>query len=496
MIQLSSKKCVSDENINNIKKLLGTQNELVIRNLIIGEKNYLEAAIIYMDGLAKKDMIDRDILNPLMLHVNEDFISMQNIEEYIYKKYIAVSNTYVETDINKVVDNIKRGKTILLLQDSFKFIIIDTTGGVYRSITEPENEIALRGPREGFVENLETNISMLRRRIKDKNLATEKFVLGRRSQTDLVIMYIDDIVDKEFLQNIKDKINTIDIDSITENSILEQCIEEHPYSIFPQVIGTERPEVVESKLLEGKIAFLLSGTTYVTTYPTTFIEFFQTPEDYFGRVIQTFLVRMIRMIAVFIVISFPAIYITLIKFNQELIPVDYIKSLIQARKGISLTPFMSLLGMQINLELMREGALRMPTKIGQSLSIVSGIIIGDAALKAKITSSSTLLIAGISVVASFAISNYQMSVSIRLLVYPMLILANWLGILGIVVGWFFILAYLCSMENFGVPYFSFPSSDMKDIFIRAPIWKMNKRPEAIPHNDPIRQSDFRGEKNK
>ncbi|HEY8805040.1 MAG TPA: spore germination protein [Clostridium sp.] len=495
-MQLSSKKCSLNENINNIKKLLGTQNESVIRNFIIGRGNYLEAAIIYMDGLAKKDMIDRDILNPLMLHVNENFISMENIEEYICKKYIAVSNTYVETDINKVVDNIKRGKTILLVQDSCKFIIIDTTGGVYRAITEPANEIALRGPREGFVENLEINISMLRRKIKDKNLATEKFVLGRRSQTDLVIMYIDDIVDKEFLQKIKAKINTIDIDSVTENGILEQCMEEHPYSIFPQVIGTERPEVVESKLMEGKIAFLLSGTPYVTTYPTTFIEFFQTPEDYLGRVIQTFLTRMLRIIAVFIVISFPAIYITLIKFNQELIPIDYIKSLIQARKGISLSPFMSLLGMQINLELMREGALRMPTKIGQSLSIVGGIIIGDAALKAKVVSSSTLLIAGISVVASFAISYYQMSVSIRLLVYPMLILSNWLGILGIVIGWFFILAYLCSMENFGVPYFSFPKSDMKDILIRAPIWKMNKRPEAIPHNDPVRQSNFRGEKNK
>jgi len=493
---LSNKKCTLNDNINNIRNLVGTKNELVTRNFIIGKKNYLEAAIIYMDGLAKKDVIDRDILNPLMLHVNDDFTLMENIEEYIYKKYIAVSDTYVEIDINKVADNIKRGKTILIVQDSCRFIIIDTTGGVYRAITEPVNEIALRGPREGFVENLETNISMLRRRIKDKNLATEKFVLGRRSQTDLVIMYIDDIVDKEYLQNIKDKINTIDIDSITENSILEQCLEEHPYSIFPQVIGSERPEVIESKLMEGKIAFLLAGTPYVTTYPTIFIEFFQTTEDYLGRVIQTFLIRMLRMLAVFVVISFPAIYITLIKFNQELIPIDYIKSLIQARKGISLSPFMSLLGMQITLELMREGGLRMPSKIGQTLSVVGGIIIGDAALKAKIVSSSTLLIAGISIVASFAISYYQMSVSIRLLVYPMLILSNWLGILGIVIGWFFILAYLCSMENFGVPYFAFTKSDMKDTFIRAPIWKMNKRPELIPHNDPTRQSDFRGEKNK
>jgi len=150
--------------------------------------------------------------------------------------------------------------------------------------------------------------------------------------------------------------------------------------------------------------------------------------------------------------------------------------------------------MKITIELLREGGLRMPSKIGQTLSVVGGIIIGDAALKAKIVSSTTLLVVGIATVASFAISNYQMSSSVRLLDYLMLILSNWLGVLGIVIGWFFTLAYLCSLENFGVPYFAFHRSDMKDMFIRAPIWKMNNRPEAIPHNDPVRQSDFRGGK--
>ena len=178
-------------------------------------------------------------------------------------------------------------------------------------------------------------------------------------------------------------------------------------------------------------------------------------------------------------------------YNSELIPVEYVES----RKGIALTPFMSLLAMEITIEFLREGGLRFPSKIGQTLSVVGGIIIGDAALKAKFVSSSTLLVAGITTVATFIISNYQMSLSIRLISYPMLIMANWLGVLGIVVGWFSILVYLCSLENFGIPYFSFHKSDMKDVFIRTPIWKMNKRPKAIPHNDPIRQSDFRENKN-
>ncbi|MFL0196773.1 spore germination protein [Clostridium sp. WILCCON 0269] len=491
---MPDKKCSINDNIQNIKNLLGKQTELIIRNLLIGNKNSLEAAIIYVNGLTDKNIIDRDILKPLMLNANEDFANMQNLEEYIHKKYIAVSDTYVETDINKAAEGIKRGKTVLLIQNSCNFILINTAGGTYRSIAEPDNDPSLRGPREGFVENLDTNISILRRRIKDKNLSAEKFVLGKRSQTDLVIMYIDDIVDKQLLQIIKDKISAVDVDSVLTNSFVEQFIEEHPYSILPQTIGSERPDVIEAALMEGKIAFLLAGTPYVTTYPSIFVEFFQTVEDYYGRTLQAWFTRVLRFISVFIVITFPAIYITFIKFNPELIPVEYIKSLISARQGIVLSPFMSLLAMQLTIEFLREGGLRIPGKISQTVSVVGGIIIGNAALQAKIVSSTTLLIAGITTVSSFVISNYQMSIAIRILTYPMLILANWLGVLGIVIGWFFILAYLCSLENFGVPYFAFHRSDMKDIFIRAPLWRMNKRPEAIPHNDTIRQRYFRGGK--
>lgn len=482
-------------NINTIKNLVGNVEEMVIRNIVIGKKSTIQASIIYINGLVNKDVIDRDILNPLMLHVEETVFTMKNLDDYICKKYIPSSNAYVETDVNKVVDGIKRGKTILVLQGTNNFIVVDTTGGVYRSIQEPPSDISLRGPREGFVENLEINISIMRRLLKDKNLVTENFTLGRRSQTDLVIMYLDDVVDKDYLSKIRDKVNAIDIDSVQANSFIEQCIEEHPYSLFPQVIGYEKPDQVQASILEGRIAFLLSGTSFVTIYPTTFIQFLQTPEDYYGRNIQADLIRILRLLAIFIVTSFPPIYITLVKFNSELIPLEYIKSLVQARQGIALTSFMSLLSMELTIELLREGGLRLPAKIGQTLSVVGGIIIGDAALKAKIVSSPTLLIAGISTVASFAISNYQMSIAIRTIAYPMIILANWLGVLGIVLGWFFTLAYLCSLENFGVPYFSFRKNDMKDTLIRAPLWKMNKRPVTIPHADPIRQSDFRGGKN-
>lgn len=480
-----------NQSIYQIKNLIGNGSELIVKSFIMGKDKSVKGAIIYINGFANKDMIDRDILNPLMLHIQEDLTNVSNIENYLCEKYIAISNVQVESNINNAINGIKRGKTAILIEDSYDFIIADTTGGEYRTISEPINELSIRGPREGFIENLQTNVAILSRKLKDQNLATEKFTLGRRNQADLVLMYIDDIVDKNLLARIRDKVNSIDVDSVSGASFIEQFIEEHPYSVFPQFFGSERPDVIHSKLLEGKIAFLLQGTPYIISFPATLPEFFQTPEDYYMRTIVSSFSRIIRLIAVFIAITLPSIYLTLIKFNAELIPLDFIKAIILSRKGIALTPFMSIVAMNLTIEFLREGGLRLPGKIGQTLSVVGGIIIGDAALKAKMVSSTTLLVVGITTVATFLIPYYHMALSIRFISYPMLLLSDLLGVLGIVIGWFFILAYLSALENFGVPYLSFYEDDMKDIFIRSPLWKMNKRPKSVPNDNPIRQSDFR-----
>ncbi|KZL89544.1 spore germination protein [Clostridium magnum] len=485
--------------IEQIKNLIGGKSKLAEKHFIIGKQSPKNAAIVYTAGLVNKDIIDRDILTHLMLHVEEDLNGIAELGDYLCKKYIAMSNTEIQTDINKAVEGIKRGKTVVLVEGYFNFIMIDTAQGSYRSVTDPENESSTRGPRDGFIESLETNISMLRRRIKDKNFIIENFTVGRRSQTDLVIMYIDDIVDKNLLKKIRNKITDIDISYVSSNAILEQCLEEHTYSIFPQIFYTERPDRVQAGLMEGKIAILLDGTPFALTLPTMFVEFFETVEDYYNRTLVASFNRMIRYIAAVLVLTLPGVYITIIKFNSELIPSAYIQSLIEAREGLALTPFMSMLSMNLVIEFLREGGLRLPGKIGQTLSVVGGIIIGDAALKAKIVSSSTLLVVGITTAATFLIPNYEMSLSIRFLNYPAIIMANWLGMLGVVIVIFFIIAYLCSLDSFGVPYFSFYQRDMKDTFVRAPMWNMNKRPEAIPNNNPTKQTNWqnklRGKKN-
>lgn len=480
-----------EQKINTIKNGIGNINTLMIRNLYLGIENPVEAVLIYINGIVDKKIINDNILNPLMLHIQEDLSKNQNLSDYLCKKYITLSFSEIQPDINKVIQSIKRGKAVLIIGNDDNFIISDTTGGEFRGIKEPEMETAIRGAREGFVENLETNISIIRRRLRDKNLSIENFTLGKRGQMDTALIYIEDIVDKTLVEEIKKRLDAIDMDIISATASLEQVIENHTNTLLPQTRGTERPDIVVANLLEGRIAITLEGSPYVILLPAMFLDFFQTVEDYYERPIVGSAGRLLRIFAVFIVITLPSIYLSFVKFNAELLPIQFIEPIIQSRKGLALSPIMEILAMEIVVEFLREGGLRLPTKIGQTVSVVGGIIVGDAALQARFVSPATLLVVGIATIASFLISNYQMSLAIRFMRVPMLIITNTFGVFGITIIWFIITVHLCSMDSFGVPYFNFTKGDFKDSFIRSYLWMMNKRPENVSNNDPIRQTDFR-----
>ena len=324
----------------------------------------------------------------------------------------------------EVCKNIKNGNTLLVIENIEDYVIIDTTGGSIRAISDPMNETSLRGSRGGFVENLEVNISLLRRNIKDSNLCIEKLVVGRRSQTDLALVYIKDLVNTEALDELRERINAIDVDSITGTGAFQEFIDENPYSIFPMCLATERPDRVTPDIMEGRIAIILNGTPFVLTLPSVFVEFFHTVEDYNERTISANFIRLLRFIAVLLVITLPSIYLTLIKYNGELIPVEFVVPVVQSRIGISLSPFMEILILEILMEILREGGLRLPSKIASTLSIVGGIIIGNAAVQSNMVSPTTLLVIGITIIASFAVPSVDMSISIRMLRFPMLFLAN------------------------------------------------------------------------
>ncbi|MCS4468651.1 GerAB/ArcD/ProY family transporter [Clostridium botulinum] len=349
----------------------------------------------------------------------------------------------------------------------------------------------MRGPKEAFTEGIENNLSQINRRIKDKNLRIERFIIGVRSQTEVAMVYIEDIADEKIVNEMRKRLNLIKVDHIKTVAYIEQYMQNNTYTIFPQFFTTERPDVFEASIIEGRVGILMEGTEQGITAPAIFTEFFQTVEDYNQTFMLSTVIRLFRVIAVILVLSLTPIYLTFIKFNVELLPDKLLQPIIQSRVGIALNPIMEIISMELIVEFLREGGLRLPSKIGQTLSVVGGIIIGDAAIKSHLVSSTTLLVVGVSTVATFLIPNYEMSLAIRILKFPILFLTNALGIIGVSIGWFFILLELCSLDSIGVPYLQFKKSDMKDIFMRAPLWKMNKRPKAIPNKNPVRQEDFR-----
>lgn len=481
-----------EENIKIFIDKIGIKNPPVIKKFFIGKGEPIRAAIIYMNGISNKNIIDRDILKPLMINVKEDIFHSKELPTYLCERYIYMSDTYVEEDIDNAVNSVKRGKTVILINDISDFIVVDTTGGKIREISEPVSESFMRGPREGFVENLEVNLSMLQRIVKDNNLSIETITIGRRSKTDVSIVYIDDVADKDIVNNIKNRVSAIDVDVVQESGIVEQLIEKYPYTIFPQVVTTEKPDRVVANIMEGRLAIIVEGTPFAMILPAIFTDFFQSVEDYYERTIISSFVRILRIISVLIVITLPSIYLIFIRFNAELIPIKFIIPIIQSRKNIALPPLLEILSMEIVLEFLREGGLRLPSKIGQTLSVVGGFIIGDAAIRARIVSPATIVVVGVAAVGTFVIPNYEMSLSIRLIRFPILFLSNLLGVLGIAAGVYILIIHLYSLDSFGVPYFSSNKhKDLKDILVRVPLWKMNKRPQSIPNNNTIRQTNFR-----
>jgi spore germination protein KA len=485
--------------INSIVSRLGPKSTVIVKSILIGKNSFIPATILYVDLLTDANVIDERILESLMFRVDETSLPKEGLLEFISQKYITRGDTEIEQDIEKVVDALNHGRTAIILDGYTNFIVVNTKGGEYRPINEPVNESPIRGTREGFVEDVEVNISMIKRIVKDDNLRVKYFKVGRRSKTDLALVYIDDIVDKDLLDEIKSRISRIDVDMVGATGILEQYIEDSTYSPFPQMHGTERPDRIVSKIMEGRVAFILSGTPFVITAPALFQEFMQAPEDYYQRTLVSSFISLVRYLAISLIIFLSPVYLTLISYNVELIPITFITPIAESRQAVPLSPFLEILVMELVIELLREGGLRLPPKIAQTISIVGGIIIGNAAIQSRVVSPSTLLVVGVSTIASFLIPNYEMAASLRIIKFSMLIIADAMGFLGIAAGCFFLITHMFSLKSFGVPYFTFTKHDMRDLFIRAPLWMMNKRPDAIPNNNPIRQRDFRkgsgGEKN-
>lgn len=479
-------------NLKCLKDLLDQSDDIVFREFLIGSEPEQRAAIIYVEGLVDKQLLNNDVLESLMFGTREvDGLSgtPSQILERIERAFITIGHIRRANTLEVVIDSFLTGETALLVDGCDEALIISTRGWSTRAVEKPETEVVVRGPREGFTETLRTNTVLLRRRLRTPNLVIETMKIGRHTRTDVSIAYIRGIVNPSLVEEVKRRLSRIEIDAVLESGYIEEFIEDAPFSPFSTVSNTERPDVVAAKMLEGRVAILVDNTPFVLLVPMVFIESFQIPEDYYSRPWLSTLIRWLRFIGFAVSALGPATYVALTTFHQELVPTPLLLTMAGAREGTPFPAVVEALAMGLVFELLREAGVRLPRQVGQAVSIVGALVIGEAAVSAGLIGSPMVIVVAVTAIASFVVPP-QIDVGVLLRLFTT-VLAGVLGAFGITIGILAVLVHLASLRSFGTPYLSpfAPTSlgDLKDTVIRAPLWAMFARPRTIGWRDPQRQ---------
>ena len=483
------------QNLNTLKAMLSDSSDLIIHSFRTGPDKSLSGALVYFNGMVNDTILTEAIMRPLMAWNGENTHlptgkGRRNVLDVLAQEVLNVTSTHSAQWMEDLVTGCLSGHSVLLLEDCPGGLDIHTEGWEHRQITEPQSETVVRGPREGFTEDLRTNVTMLRRKIRSGRLHAEQMNMGEKTRTAVCLLYLEDVADPRVVKTVKARLDLLDLDSVLESGYLVEYIEDAPFSLFSTIGYSEKPDVIAARVLEGRVAILVDGTPFVLTAPMLFVESFQTAEDYYSRPLYSSLVRLMRFIAYFITIFLPAIYIALTVFHQELIPTQLLFTFANTREGTPFPAFMEVSIMMFTYDILREAGIRLPRPVGQAISIVGALIMGEAAVDAGLVGAPTVITVALTAVTSFLIPMQNNSAYI--LRYIMIALAAFAGIYGISMGLLGLLIHLASLTSFGVPYFDGLSwtRNLQDSVVRMPHWTLTRRPRYIAHGDIKRHHFF------
>lgn len=472
-----------NDNINIIKDIFTDDKTIVYRALSVGIPTKTKCMLIYIDGMADTELINENIIKPILLS-NKSFNDNSEIMDVLMEEVLLTGNNKKINLVDDIIGGIIYGKTMLFIDGFADVIIIDTIGWETREISEPQSETIVRGPREGFTESMSLNLTLLRRRLINPNLKFAFMKIGKQTKTQICVSYIEGIAQQPILEELMKRLNSIDIDGILDSGYIEEIIKDAPYSPFRTIINTERPDVVAGKLLEGRFAVICDGSPIVLTLPSIFVEVFQSNEDYYDNFIYSSFLRFLRWLCFFISTSTSAIYVALVTFHQELIPTPLLISIYSSRKGTPFPSIVEAMSMMIIFEILREAGLRMPKQVGGAISIVGALVLGDAAVSARLVSAPIVIITAITGIASIMLPQVLGLIEIRII---FLLLSSFLGLYGYIFGVMGLVLHMMSIRSFGIPYMlnvpSFSTQDIKDTAMRAPWWNMYLRPKMFSKNN-------------
>jgi hypothetical protein len=475
-------------------------SDIVIREFVFGSPE-TRGLIVYFDGLVNRDEIEINILRPLLLDIdllkNKEDFSDQDIINEVKSRIISPAELKGVKTWDELGHHISSGDCAVLIDGYGEGLVAGTRSWQTRGIESPDNEVVIFGPKEGFNETLRFNTSLLRRRIKSSNFKVESFVLGRVTKTDVIVCYIKNIAPDALVDEVKKRINSIDIDGVLDSNYIKEFIIDNNKTLFSQVMHTERPDRVCGQLLEGKICIMVDGSPMALVLPSTFSEYITTPDDYYTYYFPGSILRLLRFVAFWLSLLLPSVYVAVVSYHHEMIPTALLLTIAASREGVPFPSFVEAFLLEAMFEMLREAGLRLPRAVGPAVSIVGALIIGDAAVRAGLVSTPMVVVIAATGIASFVTPSYNASLVIRMLRFVFLAASAVLGFLGIMIVLVVVLLRMVSLTSFGVPYLSplapLNLAQISDIIVRRPWFANRSRPYLEGMKNQQRQGNRKDE---
>ena len=467
------------EKIENLKK----NHKVNVRKIV---KSKFEIYILNMKEISDRDKISRDIIKPILQYNNKRSITIKELAETIIFNDVIT----LENDFDNLLNYILKGNTIISIPGYKQYIVCNTLNVAKRSVTTPEIQSTLRGPRDSFTENLQSNLSLIRYRIKDSSLKVKNISMGVRSKTSVAIIYVDDIVNSRLIDNVEKKLKSEIVDGVFESGYIQKLLDENRTKLFPGIGIIERSDTAATSLMKGKVCILVEGSNLGLIIPRTFFDFLDAGDDHYDNMYIAASYKIIRFLSLGITLTLSAIYVMLVSFHPDILPSQYILSLAISRVTVPANALVEAVVMEGVAEILREASIRLPTQIGPAIGIVGTIVIGQAAVAAELVSPLMVIVVSLVTMASFVVPDFTIMNPIRLLKYFIIFITGVFGLFGFVMGLTVIFINLTSIKSFGVSYFSpvapFVYKDLKN-YLLGDIWFAKIRPKILKNKDKTRQ---------
>lgn len=475
----------------------GHCQDLTFRRILLGRgpgpqpdpgSGPVPAAVAYLPTMADEKLLER-ILHALLNAGAAPPVggAAGDPVRWVGERQIPAPETDEIARIHEAAQGIAEGKAVLFIEGAPRALGFDVAGGPQRAISESKTQRVVRGPREGFVESLNVNLTLIRRRIRDPRLRVDLLTVGELTRTRVAVAYLATICKPSLVEEAKRRIRRVKVDGVLDSGQLMEFIEDTPWTIFPLIRATERPDAVAGGLLEGRFAVIVDGSPWALLAPSTLIDLIHSPEDYFERFPAVVLVRGLRVLFALVALFAPSLYVALTTFHREMIPTNLLLSIMAAREGVPFPAVLEALIMELGFEIIREAGVRMPSQLGQSVSIVGALILGESAIQAGIVSAPMIITVAVTALAVLMLPDFSATVALRILRFPLLLLAGTYGAYGLALGGAALLIHLLSLRSFGTPYLApfgpLLPADMGDTFLRIPHWLQRRRSAAVEQLD-------------